>query len=102
MSSGSCHDMVLALDHAARIGTRCDMIEANVAREGAEERNPLANEHGQTTDDHTVDESGAEKFLNGDSAVHVKAHSTQRSKFGNNLCRRACHLLNDAAARLRH
>ena len=87
--------MVLALDHAARIGPGCDMTEADVTRERAKERNPLADEHGQTTDDQAVYEPGTQELLNGDSTVHVETAGTGCSKFGDNLGRRSRYQLND-------
>src|SRR5689334_1722011 len=71
-----CPDMVLALDHTAWIGPGRDMTEANVTRERAEERNPLADEHGQTTDDQAVYEPGTQELLNRDSTIHVETACT--------------------------
>ena len=53
--------MVLALDHAPWIGARRDMIEADVVRNRTEEGDAFPNEHRQTTENQTVDESGAQK-----------------------------------------
>ena len=59
--AGSANDMVLALDHAPWIDARRDMIEADVVRNRTEEGDAFPNEHRQTTEDQTVDESGAQK-----------------------------------------
>lgn len=78
ITGSSSDDMVLALDHAARIGPGRDMTEADVTRERAEERNSLADEHGKTTDDQAVYEAGTQKLLNRDATgpPHSKQHRT--------------------------
>ena len=64
--------MVLTLDHASRIHPGRDMAKADVAWYGAEQWDAFANEYGQTTDDQAMDESGAQKFLDGDPAIHIE------------------------------
>lgn len=77
--------MILTLHHAAWVGTGRDMLEADVVREGAEQRDTFADEHRQTTDDQAVDKSCVQKLLNGDSTVHVKTVSPGISELGHNL-----------------
>ena len=67
----SCNDLVFTLDHAPGIGARRDVSEADVVRKGAEERNSIPDQYGQSTDDETVYQPGAQKFLNGDAPVHI-------------------------------
>lgn len=69
--TGSCNDLVFTLDHAPGIGARRDVSEADVVRKGAEERNSIPNQYGQSTDDETVYQPGAQKFLNGDTPIHI-------------------------------
>ena len=90
--------MVLALDHAAGIGSCCDMTESDVVRHGAKKRDSFANEHGQTTDDQSAYEAGTQKLLNRDPTVHVEMPGTGGGKLGDNFGRTAGHLFNQAAA----
>lgn len=45
--------MILALNEADRIVTRRHVTEPDVARQDAEERNSVSNEHGHASDDET-------------------------------------------------
>jgi hypothetical protein len=101
LATDSSNDMVLTLDHAARIGACHDMTEAYVVRKRAEERNSVADEHRQTADDQTVYEPGAQELLNRDPAVHVETTGTGSSKLGNNLCWSPAHPFNNASTLLR-
>jgi hypothetical protein len=56
--------MVVAADQAARILPRPYMKEPNVARQGAEERNSLSNEHRHASDNQALNEPGAQEPLN--------------------------------------
>src|SRR5688572_33212631 len=94
-------NMVLRLDHAAGIGAGGDMTKANIVQERAKEGNTLSDEYRQSTDDQTVDESGAQKLLNRNSTVHIQTVGTGRSQFGHNLRRGPLQLLNDTSARTR-
>jgi hypothetical protein len=59
--AGSVNDMVLALDHARWIGACRDVAEPNVVRNRTEEGDAFPNEHRQTTEDQTMNESGTQK-----------------------------------------
>ncbi len=81
--------MILALDHATWIGARRDMAEADVVRDVVEERDALANEHRQTTDDQSVDEADSQKLLDCDPTIYVEMAGTGSCELGNYLCRRS-------------
>ena len=54
-------NLILAFDKPAGVLVRCDVSETDVARQRAKERNPRADEHGDTCDDETLDEAGLKK-----------------------------------------
>ena len=64
--------------------------------ERAEEWDSFSNQHGHTSDDETLNESGAQEALNGDAAVDVGVSRATRSQFRNYLRGITGHLL-DAA-----
>jgi hypothetical protein len=53
--SGGTH-LILGLNQAAGIGAGHDVTKSDVPRQASEERNPVANQHGDTSDDKTLDE----------------------------------------------
>ncbi len=53
--SGGTH-FVLGLNQAAWIGPGHDVTKSDVPRQASEEWNPVANQHGDTSDDKTLDE----------------------------------------------
>src|SRR5437773_4283343 len=53
----SGRDSVLALHHAARIFSRRDVVEPDVARHGAKERDARADEHRHARDDEPLDQT---------------------------------------------
>ena len=52
------------------------MTEPDIVRQGAEERNPSADEHGNTRNDQALNKPGLEKPLNGDPAIDVNMPDT--------------------------
>lgn len=74
------------------------MTETDVARQGAEEGDAVANEHRDARDDEALHEASAQKLLNGDAAVHVDALDAAGSEFGNNFGGWPGHLLDTASA----
>lgn len=91
-------DFVFALNQAARIGPCLEMTEPDVARERAEERDPLSDEHRDASNDETLNESGAQEALNGDPAVDVGMVRAGGGKFRNDVRGRSTHLFHPAAA----
>src|SRR5262245_59965554 len=93
--------LVLALDQAARIGPRRDVTKSNVLRQGREQRNTLADQHRNASDDETIDKPGPKESLNRDATVDVEVLGPARGKCGPDLRRGAAHLLHHASARRR-
>jgi hypothetical protein len=76
---------------------RRDVTEANIVGQGAEERDSVSDKHGHTGDDETLNQSGAQELLNGDSTVDVEMVGAAGSEFRNYLGWRSGHLLNHAS-----
>ncbi len=74
------------------------VTEPNVAREGAEERNSLSNEHRHASDNETLNQPRAQEPLNRDPTVDVEVVSATGSELRNDLSRRPGHLFNNASA----
>jgi hypothetical protein len=71
--------LILTLDEAAGILPCSDMVENQVARYPAKERNPGPNQHRNAGDDEALNEPILKKPLNGDSAIDVQvADATSR------------------------
>jgi hypothetical protein len=64
-------NLILAFDKTASVLVRCDVLESDVARYGAKERNPRANEHRYTRDSEALDQPGLKKALNCDPAIYI-------------------------------
>src|SRR4029434_7531982 len=62
---------ILSAHEAAGIRTGHDVREGDIALDGAKERDPGSDEHGNACDDEPPDEPGLKKPLNGDPAIHV-------------------------------
>src|SRR5260370_37342760 len=90
-------NMVLALNQAARIVPSRDVAEPNVARQGAEERNSVSNEHGHASDHETLNEPRAQEALNGDPTVDIEVVDTTGSELRNDVSRRPSHLFNEGS-----
>ena len=73
-----------------------NMLEADVAREGAEERDSVANEHGNPRDDEPLDEARGQEPLDGDAAVNIKVLGAASGESRKDVRRRPGHLLHDA------
>src|SRR5712691_2694412 len=91
-------NMVLALNQAARIVPGRDVIEPNVARQGAEERNSVSNEHRHAGDDETLNEPCAQEPLNRYPTVDVEVVKTPSRELRNDLIRGPGHLFDNASA----
>src|SRR6266542_6543358 len=91
-------NMVLALNQAARIVPRRYVTEPRVARQGAEERNPVSNEHRHASDHETLNEPRAQEPLNRDPTVDVEVLGTTSRELRDDLSRRPGHLFNNASA----
>src|SRR4051794_32050215 len=64
-------NIILALNQAAWIVPSRYVMETDIVRQGAEERNTGANEHGNARNNETLNKPGLEKPLNGDPAIHI-------------------------------
>ena len=89
--------MVLALNQAARIVPSRYVTEPHVARQGAEERNSVSNEHRNASDNKTLNEPCAQESLNRDPTVDVEVVGTTSSKLRNDLSRSPGHPFNSAS-----
>ena len=68
--------MVLALNQATRIVPSRYVTEPHIARQSAEERNSVSNEHRHASDNETLNEPGPQEPLNRDPAVDVEVPGT--------------------------
>src|SRR5713226_5731499 len=90
--------MVLALNQAARIVPSRQVTEPNIVGQGAEQRNPLSNEHRHASDNEPLNESRAQEPLNRDPTVDVEVVGTTGSELRDDLRRRPGHLFDNASA----
>src|SRR5438132_12579987 len=65
------NNLILALNQAARIMPRREVAKPNVARQTAEQRNSLSNEHGHARDNEPLNGPLEQKPMNRDSTVVV-------------------------------
>lgn len=86
-------DFVLGLDEAAGVVPGCDVAEAEIARDDAEERDSLSDENGDAGDGEVLDEARAQETLDGDAAVDVEVLGSTGGEFSGDLGGRAGHLL---------
>jgi hypothetical protein len=98
LRSESCNrlpggNLVLALDQAAGIVPSGYVTEPNVARQGAEERNSVSNEHGNTCDYEALNEPSPKKPLNGDPAINVNMADAANGKLRHDFGRIPRHTL---------
>jgi hypothetical protein len=75
-------DAVFGLDQAAWVVVRGYVTKADVAGQGAEEGDAVADEHRDSSDDEALHEAGAQKLLNGDPAAHVDVLDAAGSECG--------------------
>src|SRR5437667_11022604 len=92
------NNLILALNQAARIMPRREVAKPNVARQTAEQRNSLSNEHGHARDNEPLNGPLAQKPLNRDSPVDVQVLDPAGSELRDDLRWRPGHLFHDASA----
>ncbi len=63
----------------------CAVAKFDVTRERAKKRNTLSDENWHASDGESLNESGAQKALNRNSAVDIGVLSATRSKLSHNL-----------------
>src|SRR5438094_8583423 len=80
-------NFVLATDQPARILPCLHMTEMDVARQSAEQRNSVSNQHWHASDREALNESGAQELLDRDPAVDVQVVSTTRAQSRDDLSR---------------
>ena len=95
-SSLSPGNPVLALHQATRIMLGRYVLQAHIAREAAEQRNPFSNKNRHSSNDEMLDEAGAQETLNRDASVDIDVVGATGSEFRNDFMRRARHLLDHA------
>jgi hypothetical protein len=59
---------------------RHDVMEPNVMRQAAEERNSFSDEHGDTCNCQALNEPGAQELLNRDSTVDIDVLNARASE----------------------
>src|SRR5438552_19083770 len=79
------NNLILALNQAARIMPRREVAKPNVARQTAEQRNSLSNEHGHARDNEPLNGPLAQKPLNRDSPVDVQVLDPAGSELRDDL-----------------
>jgi hypothetical protein len=90
-------EAILGLHQTAGIVLRRDVMEEDVVWQRAEERDAVADEDRDTSDDEAFDEACAQEALNGDAAVDVEIVEAASSEIRDDLDRRTGHLLDDRA-----
>jgi len=90
---------IFALDKAAGVLARRDMLERNVMRERAKQWNPGTDQHGNARDDESLDEPRLEKPLNRDPAIDVDVPDAPRGKPCDDLAWTPRHMLDNRAGR---
>ena len=74
------------------------MTQSNVLRSAPEKRNPVSNEHGDTSYYETMNEPRPKKSLNRDAAIDVEVLRAASCEVRCDLGRRAAHLLHDGSS----
>src|ERR1700680_2125620 len=90
-------NMVLALNQAAWIVLRRYVTEPQIARQGAEERDPFPNEQRHAGDNETLNEACTQEPLNRDASVDVEVMSATGGQLRNDLSRRSPHLFHNTS-----
>jgi hypothetical protein len=85
-------NLVLGLHQTARVVLSRDVAEANISLQRSKKRNATSNQHRDSSDDDSLNETLAQEALNRDSAVNVELAGTFRRQFRNNLRRISRHL----------
>src|SRR6266480_3265742 len=88
---------ILALDEAAGVMTRGDVLKRDVTFYCAEERDPTTDEDGNARDDEAVNEPGLKKPLNRDPAIHVNVSDAPSCKLHHDVRWRPGHALHRSA-----
>ena len=73
-------NLILTLNETARVLPRPDVLEDDVARYSAKQRNPGTDEDRNASDNKALNEPGLKKPLNGDPAIHVNVPDAASSK----------------------
>ena len=73
-------NLILTLDEAAGVLPRPDVLEDDVVRYSAKERNPSADEHRNASNNEALNEPSLKKALNSDPAIHVNVPDAASSK----------------------
>ena len=89
--------LVLGLHQAAWIVTRRHMAETNVVLQRSEQRDALANQHGNASDYQALNEAGAQKALDCFAAIDVQVGRAGCGEPRNDVGRIPVHLFYIAA-----
>src|SRR5262245_3117473 len=86
-------DRIFTLNEAAGVVARCDVLESDIARCGAKERDSGADEHGNACDNESLNKSGLKKPLDSDPAIHVNMPDAASGKLRHDFRRIPRHTL---------
>ena len=92
-------NLILALDEAAGVLPCPDVLEDDVARYRAKERNPGTDEDRNASDNEALNEPGLKKPLNGDSAIHINVPDAASRKLRHDFGRSPRHPLHHSPER---
>src|SRR5262250_801093 len=84
---------ILTLNEAAGVVARRDVLESDIARCGAKERDSGADEHGNACDNEALNKSGLKKPLDSDPAIHVNMPDAASGKLRHDFGRIPRHTL---------
>src|SRR5262245_21475861 len=84
---------ILTLNEPAGVVARCDVLESDIARCCAKERDPGADEHGNACDNESLNKSGLKKPLDSDPAIYVNMSDAASCKLRHDFGRIPRHTL---------
>src|SRR5262245_40986211 len=84
---------IFTLNEAAGVVARRDVLESDIARCGAKERDSGADEHGNACDNESLNKSGLKKPLDSDPAIHVNMPDAASGKLRHDFGRIPRHTL---------
>src|SRR5215510_6961961 len=73
-------DRIFTLNEAACVVARCDVLESDIARCGAKERDSGTDEDGNACDNESLNKSGLKKPLDSDPAIHINMPDSTSAK----------------------
>src|ERR1700693_4112247 len=90
--------MVFAFYQSTRILLGGYVTQLDVVGQGAEQRDPVSNEHWNTGNGEVLNHAGAQEALNRNAAVNIEMMGAASGQFCHDLRRRSRHLFHYAFA----